>query len=298
LLQEVSEIYSALASGRQMGSPEQALQFSDFANWQRRWCTGDVASRQIAYWRDHLRGAIPVFPRNRGPAGARPGSSTAQEPVHLPNHLVARLSAFGRSQDSTLFMTLLAGFKAMLSARNGRADICIATVMANRSQQWTEGVIGPFENTTLIRTRLDPDLSFRQALTRVRESVLEAYARQDLPFEILAARLAEQDGVDPASLTQVFFVLQNAIRRPLELRDLAVRPFGNPHFGQPVLPIDRTWLTLMLKEGPSGVAGSCAYKEELFETGTLHQWMADYQAILAKAVADPETSIGRLIVDR
>lgn len=298
LFQEISEIYSTLASGRQMGAPEQVLQFSDFANWQRRWCTGDVASRQIAYWRDHLRGAIPVFPRNRGPAGARPGSSTAQEPVHLPNRLVARLSAFGRSQDSTLFMTLLAGFKVMLSARNGRADICIATVMANRSQQWTEPVIGPLENTTLIRTRLDPDLSFRQALTRVRESVLEAYARQDLPFEILAARLAEQDGVDPASLTQVFFVLQNAIRRPLELCDLAVRSFGNPRFGQPVLPIDRTWLTLMLKEGPSGIAGSCAYKADLFGASTLHQWMTDYQAILAEAVADPETSIGRLIVDR
>jgi non-ribosomal peptide synthetase component F len=194
-------------------------------------------------------------------------------------------------------MTLLAGFKVMLLARNGRGDICIATVMANRSQQWTERVIGPFENTTLIRTRLDPDLSFKQALTRVRESVLEAYARQDIPFEIVAARLAEQDGVDAASLTQVFFVLQNAIRRPLELRDLDVRSFGNARFGQPVLPIDRTWLTLMLKEGPSGIAGSCAYKDELFGTGTLHQWMADYQAILANAATDPQTSIGRLIVD-
>jgi len=295
LFEEVSEIYSALASGRQMQPPEQTLQFSDFANWQRSWCTGDAASRQIAHWRDHLRGAAPVFPTNRGPAGARPGASTAQEPVHLPNDLVARLNAFGRSQDSTLFMTLLAGFKAMLLARNGCGDICIATVMANRSQQWTERVIGLFENTTLIRTRLDPDLSFSQALTRVRESVLEAHARQELPFEILAARLAEQDGVDPASLTQVFFVLQNAIRRPLELRDVAVESFGNARFGQPALPIDRTWLTLMLKEGPSGIAGSCAYKDDLFGIGTVHQWMADYRTILAKAVADPQTSIGRLI---
>jgi non-ribosomal peptide synthetase component F len=211
--------------------------------------------------------------------------------------LVARLSALSRGQDSTLFMTLLAGFKAMLLARNGRGDICIATIMANRSELWTERVVGPFENTTLIRTRLDPDLSFKESLARVRDSVLEAYARQNVPFEILASRLAEEDGVDPASLTQVFFVLQNAVRRPLELHDLAVRSFGN-NDGQPVLPIDRTWLTLMLKEGPSGIAGSCAYKDDLFEADTLHQWMADYQAILANAVADPERSIGRLIVDR
>ena len=297
LFEEVAEIYSALASGRQAGLPEQASQFSDFANWQRWWCTGDSASRQIADWREHLRGAVPVFSQNGSTAGARPGLGTTHEPVHLPPDLVARLSALSRSHDSTLFMTLLAGFKAMLLARNGRRDICIATVMANRSELWTEGVIGPFENTTLIRTRLDPDLSFREALARVRGAVLEAHARQNLPFEILASRLAEDDGLDPASLTQVFFVLQNAIRRPLELRDLTVRTFGSAHDGQPVLPIDHTWLTLMLKEGPAGIAGSCAYKNELFGTDTLHQWMADYQEILAKAVADPERSLGKLIVN-
>ena len=86
-------------------------------------------------------------------------------------------------------------------------------------------MIGPVANTALIRTRIDADLSFQEALSRVRDSVLEAYARQELPFDILAARLAEEDGLDPASLIQVFFVLQNAFRRPIKLPDVAVRPF-------------------------------------------------------------------------
>jgi hypothetical protein len=298
LFEDISGIYSALASGRQAGLPEQTVQFSEFAAWQRAWCAGEAASPQIASWRDHLRGAVPVFSRSGNAAGARPGSATAREPIHLPTEMVGGLSALSRSQDATLFMTLLAGFKAMLLARNGGGDICVATIMANRSELWTEGVVGLFENTTLIRTRLDPDLSFREALARVRESVLGAYARQNLPFEILASRLAQTGDVDPASLTQVFFVLQNAVRRPLELRDLAVRPFGAARDGQPVLPIDHTWLTLMLKEGPSGLAGSCLYKDELFRAETLRQWMADYQDILARAVANPEMSIGRLIVER
>ena len=84
-------------------------------------------------------------------------------------------------------MTLLAGFKTLLLARSGRNDICVATAMANRSQLRTERMIGPLENTTLIRTRIDADLSFQEALGRVRDSVLEAYARQELPFDILAA---------------------------------------------------------------------------------------------------------------
>ena len=224
--EEVSELYSAFAAGRQAQLPEPALQFSDFARWQRRWCTSDAATRQIAYWKEHLRGASPVFPTDGDLGGALLGSRIAHEPVHLPNDLVARLSALSRSRGGTLFMTLLAGFKAMLLARSGRSDICVATAMANRSQLWTERVIGPLENTTLIRTRIDADLSFREALGRVRDSVLEAYARQELPFDILAARLAEEDGLDPASLMQVFFVLQNAFRRPLKLPDVAVRSFG------------------------------------------------------------------------
>jgi acyl carrier protein len=297
MFEEVSTIYSALTSSRPLGLPEQKSQFSDFANWQRKWCDSQPASQQIAFWRHHLRGATPLFSKDGDPTGAQAASVAARKPVNLSAELIARLAALGRRQDATLFMTLLAGFKTMLLARTARQDICIATIMANRTELWTEGVVGPLENTTLIRTRLDPDLSFRAALARVRETVLEAHARQHLPFEILASRLAQDDGVDPALLTQGCFVLQNAVRRPLELRNLAVRSFGQTGEGQPVLAIDQTWLTLMLKEGPSGISGSCGYKQDLLDTDTLQQWMADYATILSHAAADPERQLGRLMVD-
>jgi amino acid adenylation domain-containing protein len=296
--EEVSELYSAFAAGRQVQLPAQAFQFSDFADWQRRWCTTELATRQFAYWKDRLRDAPPVFPTGVGAAGALLTSRIAHEPFHLSSDLVVRLSALSRGQGGTLFMALLAGFKAMLLARTGRSDICVATAMANRTQQWTERVIGPMENTTLIRTRMDPDLSFREALGRVRDSVLEAYARQELPFELVAARLGEEDGVDMASLIQVFFILQNAIRRPIELPGVVAESFGSAHTeGRPVLPIDRAWLTLMLKEKPAGIAGSCIYKADLFEAHTCQSWIAEYGAILARAVANPDRSLG-LLTDR
>ena len=296
--EEIAEVYTAFAAGLHVQLPAQAFQFSDFADWQRRWCTSELATRQFAYWKDYLRETSPVFPTDVGAAGALLTSPIAHEPFHLSSDLVVRLSALGRSQGGTLFMTLLAGFKAMLLARTGRGDICIATTMANRTQQWTERVIGPVENTTIIRTRMDSDLSFREALRRVRDSVLETHARQELPFEILAARLAEEDDLDPTSLIQVFFVLQNAIRRPLEIPDVVVQSFGSAHReGRPVLPIGRAWLTLMLEEKPSGIAGSCTYKVDLFEANTVQNWIAEYEAILAKAVANPERSLG-LLTDR
>jgi len=292
-MEEVSELYAAFTARRQAQLPEPALQFSDFARWQRRWSTSGTATRQFAYWKEHLREPSPVFPADGDLGPSLLSSRIAHEPIHVSNDLVARLSALSRSQGGTLFMTLLAGFKALLLARSGRNDICVATAMANRSQLRTERLIGPLENTTLIRTRIDADLSFQEALSRVRDSVLEAYARQELPFDILAARLAEEEGLDPASLIQVFFVLQNAFPRPLKLHDVAVRSFAYWE-GQPVLPIDRTWLTVMLKETPSGITGSCGYKNDLFEPNTLQHWIADYKMILAKAAASPETSLSRL----
>jgi acyl-CoA synthetase (AMP-forming)/AMP-acid ligase II/acyl carrier protein/NRPS condensation-like uncharacterized protein len=293
-MEEVSELYAALTAGRPAQLPEAVLQFSDFARWQRRWSTSRAASRQFAYWKRRLRDASPVFPTNGDVGGALLTARIAREPVHISNDLVARLSVLSHSRGATLFMTLLAGFKTLLLERSGRNDICVATAMANRSHLRTEGVIGPVANTTLIRTRIEADLSFQEALSRVRDSVLEASARQELPFDILAARLAEEEGLDPASLIQVFFVLQNASRRSLKLPDVAVQPFAYRE-GQPVMPIDRTWLTMTLKETPAGVSGTCSYKPELFEPDTLQDWIADYKTILAKAAANPATSLGRLV---
>jgi non-ribosomal peptide synthetase component F len=190
---------------------------------------------------------------------------------------------------------LLTGFKALLLARSGRNDICVATAMANRSDLRTERLIGPLENTTLIRTRMDLHLPFHEAFARVREAVLEAYARQAYPFEALVARLAQEDGVDPASLIQVLFVLANPLRQEVDLTDVTVRPFASiVREGQPVLSIDRTALAVTLKETATGLTGVCSYKASAFEPDVVQAWVPDYKAILSKVAANPETPLGRL----
>jgi amino acid adenylation domain-containing protein len=293
LFEELSNRYAALAGHPSVPLPKLPLAFSDVARWQRWWCGTDSARRQAVEWIDALRGAVPVFDGE-----ARPSAPTGHHPLGLERELVAGLTAYARQHNATLFMCLLTGLKALLLARTGRTDISIATAMANRAQPDTERIVGPFENTVIVRSRITPDLSFTQALDRVRQAVLDAHARQELPFNILADHL-EQEGIDPASLLQVYFTLQNPLRQPLDLPDIAVRSIGNvAREGQPVLPIDQTWLSLMLKERPTGITGSCNYKRDLFDGDTVGRWMEDLVALLAAAVTQPNTPLGRLLVRR
>jgi acyl-CoA synthetase (AMP-forming)/AMP-acid ligase II/acyl carrier protein len=292
-MEELSELYSASIAGEQAQLPEPAFQYSDFAHWQRRWSTSVAADRQFAYWKGRLANASPPFAAPKSNVGGELTSRVAQEPFQIPDDLVAQIGALSHRRGVTLFMSLLAGFKTLLLLRAGRSDICVATLMANRSQRGRERVIGPFANTTLIRTQVDANLTFNEALDRVREAVLEAYTRQELPFDIIAARLAEETGLAPASLVQVYFVLQVAFRRPVKLPDVTVRPFGYQE-GRTVLPIDRAWLSMTLREAPSGISGICGHKNDLFESNTVQDWITDYTAILAKAAANPDRQLGRL----
>jgi acyl carrier protein/NRPS condensation-like uncharacterized protein len=292
-VEELSEFYAGFAAGKQTQLPEPALHFSDFARWQRLWSTSGAATRQLAYWKERLRKASPVFTANIDVPGELAARVT-HERFHLSNDLVARLSALSHSRGATLFMTLLTCFKTLLLLRSERNDICVATTMANRSQPGTERVIGPFANTTLIRTRIDADLTFQEALNRVRDAVLEAHARQELPFDIIAARLAEEDGLDPASLVQFYFVLQVAFRQRIKLHDVAIRPFGYREGRSMVVPIDRTWLRMSLKKTPLGITGICRCKNDLFERKTVQHWIGDYKTILTKVATNSKNSIGRL----
>jgi acyl-CoA synthetase (AMP-forming)/AMP-acid ligase II/acyl carrier protein len=292
-MEELSELYSASIAGRKAQLPEPELQFSEFVHWQRQWSASAAADRQFAYWKGRLDKISPLFATPQINIGGELISRVIQEPFQMSDDLVTRLRGLSHDRGVTLFMTLLAGFKTLLLLRTGRTDFCVATLMANRAQLRRERVIGPFANTALIRTRIDADLTFGEALNRVREAVWEAYAQQELPFDIIAARLAEEAGLQPASLVQIYFVLQVAFRRPPKLPDVTVRPFGYQE-GRTAMPIDRAWLSMALKESSSGITGLCGYKSDLFEPNTARDWISDYTAILAKAVANPDKELGWL----
>ncbi|MDT5270424.1 MAG: hypothetical protein QOH49_2610, partial [Acidobacteriota bacterium] len=174
------------------GSPLAALavQYADYAAWQREWLRGEALERQLAYWRQQLGGDPPVLrlPVDR-PRTSETNTAGSRQTVVLSEELMAPLRALGRQQGATLFMTLLAAFNLLLHRYTGEKDILVGTPVAGRNRAETEGLIGFFVNTLVLRTDLSGAPTFTELLGRVRESALGAYAHQDIPFEKLVEEL-------------------------------------------------------------------------------------------------------------
>src|SRR5262249_46897127 len=158
--------------------------------WQREWMQGEVQEEQLKYWRQKLAD-VPALElptdRPRLPLASHRG---AQAPFNLSAELIHELKALGHREGMTMFMTLLAGFQAMIGRYAGQEDVAIGVPIANRNRLETERLIGFFVNQLVLRTDLSGNPSFRELLGRVRETTLGAYERQDLPFEKLVEELA------------------------------------------------------------------------------------------------------------
>ncbi|HSL83168.1 MAG TPA: condensation domain-containing protein, partial [Thermoanaerobaculia bacterium] len=193
LLRELSELYGAGRGDAGPGEaalPELPVQYADFAAWQRAWLTGPVLEEQLAYWRERLAGAPEVLalPADRSRPADRSGRGGRLE-VRFGPELAGALRGLARERGATLFMVLLAGFQALLGRLAGTADVPVGTPVAGRSRWEVEGLIGFFVNTLVLRGDLAGDPAFGELVARTRETALEAWARQDLPFERLVAEL-------------------------------------------------------------------------------------------------------------
>src|SRR6185369_9609422 len=186
LVREVSVLYRAFAENSPSPLPELEIQYADFAHWQRGWLQGETLGGRLGYWRHALAGAPPRLdlPTDRlRPAVQTPRGAALSFAV--PAALSAVLKGLSRREGATPFMTLLAAFQTLLARTSGRLDVSVGTPIAGRNHVEIEPLIGFFVNTLVVRTQLTGQPDFRTLLERVRETTLEAYAHQDLPFEKL-----------------------------------------------------------------------------------------------------------------
>ncbi|MGH9765639.1 MAG: condensation domain-containing protein, partial [Blastocatellia bacterium] len=186
LTREVSALYEANCEGWPSELAELLIQYADYASWQREWMSGEVLDRQLNYWRTALGGARPGL--DLATDYARPTAQSyvgARVPIDLNERLSAEIHEFSQREGTTLFMSLLTALQVLLCRYVGESDIVVGTTIANRTRVETEGIIGFFINTLVLRTRWTGEPSWRELVLRVKEVVLEAYANQDFPFEKL-----------------------------------------------------------------------------------------------------------------
>jgi amino acid adenylation domain-containing protein len=289
LVDEVAALYRTLITDQPSPLPELPIQYADFAHWQRQWLQGPVLEEQLAYWRRQLGGPLPEL---RLPTDhPRPPIQTfrgATQILILPNALTEELKALSRRESVTLFMTLLAAFKALLYCYTGQEDIIVGSTIAGRNRAEIEGLIGFFVNPLALRTDLSGAPTFRQLLRRVREVALGAFAHQDLPFEKIVDDLGLAGG-SGRSLLQVVFGFQNA---PVEIpAHHGLRLSTVKGGGSTTAKFD---LTLGWGETEKGLAASLEYRTDLFEAATITRMLDHVQALLEAIVADPDRRLAAL----
>ncbi|MFN2323935.1 MAG: condensation domain-containing protein, partial [Trueperaceae bacterium] len=292
LVREVSALYDACVRGEALALAPLAVQYADYAAWQRSWFSGDVLESQLGYWRERLAGAPPVLelPTDR-PRSAVLGDAGATHSFILSAETSRALRLLGQREGSTLFMVLLAGYQALLSRYSGQDDVLVGTPIAGRTRGETEGLIGFFVNTLVLRTDLSGAPSFREVVHRVREATLGAFTHQDLPFERLVDELKVERSLRHTPLFQALFALTNAGREELELSE--VQTTSVEREGPDSVKFD---LMLAMVDQGDRLAGSLTYRAELFDAATIERMAAHLVALLDGAAAAPALSLAEIEV--
>ncbi|MEA3013360.1 MAG: hypothetical protein QOD42_1905 [Sphingomonadales bacterium] len=286
LVDELRALYAASAEGKPSPLPELAVQYADFAAWQRRQLEGEPRDRLLHYWKTKLADASPLLdlPSDR-PRPARSSFLGGTHLVSLDPDTSRTLKAIGASRGCTLFVTGLSLFAALLQRYSATDDLVIGTPIAMRDKPEYEPLVGFFLNTLALRIRLGGAPTFRDLLERVREEFFNAFAHKDLPFEMLVAEMKTRRSANANPIFQVMFSLQN--RAP-----------GAAGAGEGPLPIDtgfsRFDLSLSFVETDQALEGTIEYSRDLFDEATIVR-MGEHLRLLADAVAaDPERPLSRI----
>lgn len=289
LIEELAALYTAFVSQQPSPLPELKLQYADFASWQRERLQGKVLDTELAYWRKQLAGMPAAL--NLPTDFPRPAEQTfrgAVESFQLSAEITDALRALSRSRNATLFMTLLAGFKMLLSHASGQTDVVVGTGVAGRNRVETEGLIGFFLNNLVLRTDVSGDPAFDELLERVRETALGAYAHQDLPFEKLVESLRPARDPSRNPLFQVWFILQNTPSASLKLPGLELRAIPSAH------ETSRFDLSAGIEETERGLEGWLEYNRDLFTDVTIKRMVRQYVALLQRVAETPAIKLSEL----
>ena len=288
-LHELSTLYAAFSTDQPSPLPKLPIQYADFAVWQRDRIQGELLTTQLNYWKHQLKGELPVLqlPTDR----PRPNATTfsgAKQYFKFSASLTNVLRQLSQREDSTLFMGLLTAFNILLYRYTDQEDISIGSPIANRNRAELEGMLGLFVNTLVLRNDLSGNPSFCELLHRVREVTLDAYAHQDLPFEMLVEELQPERDLSRNPLYEVMFVLQNT---PTSVHEVSGLTLHTLEFDSGTAQLD---IFLSMSESEEGLTGCLEYNTDIFDSITITQFINNFQTLLENIVVNPQQRLSEL----
>ncbi|HEX8136910.1 MAG TPA: condensation domain-containing protein, partial [Pyrinomonadaceae bacterium] len=288
---ELGYFYERYVSGEE-GAEEIAeleVQYGDYAEWQRGWMREEVVEEEVRYWKEVLEGMAALeMPVDRVRPSVQSFRGAAQV-WKLPLAETERLSALCQREGVTMFMALMTAFQILLHYLTGQVDIVVGTDIANRNHRQLEGLIGFFVNQLVLRLDLSGDPTLRELLERARTNTLEAYAHQDVPFEMLVAELQPERELNRTPMFQVKLVLQNYPLDSLEMAGLILTPIPVP------IHTSKYDLLFNIYETGQGLAATLEYDTDLFDAASISRFLSHYEAILRQAVEDPAVRLKRMV---
>jgi len=291
LMNDVTAFYEGFRLGVSPHLPPMVRTYGDFAVWQREHLEGGALERQLEYWKAKLADAPPSIElptdRTRPPVQTFHG---AKRVLMFRPDLLQGLKSVSRSESATLFITMLAAFHVLLSRYSGQKDIVVGTANAGRHHPDTENVIGYFANTVVLRTDLEGDPTFRELLRRVRETTLQAFANQDVPFERLVEELNPVRDLSRSPVFQVMIIQQNAFERSSRFGSLKATPYSATGGSAKVD------LLLSVSEDEGRLRCALEYNIDLYDAATIDRMLENLGAILEDAVVEPGERVSEMLL--
>jgi amino acid adenylation domain-containing protein/non-ribosomal peptide synthase protein (TIGR01720 family) len=288
LADELKALYRAARQATTADLPTLPIGYADFAAWQRRQLTDRALDNQLSYWRDRLDDLGPLeLPTDR----PRPAVKTTTGAAHrmiIPAEMTTGLRELGHRNGATLFMTLVAVCQVLLARHCRQRDVAVGTAVSGRNRAEIEVLIGCFINTLVLRSTVDGDQSFVDFLARVRETVLGAFANQDVPFERLVDELCPDRDPSRTPLVQAIVALHNAPMEPIELDGLRADELRLPQVSA-IFDLD-----VEFTERAGELHAVIEYNTDLFDAATIERMAARLLVLLDGVLADPTRPLSEL----
>ncbi len=289
MISEIAVSYAAFCTNENPQLPALPVQYADYAAWQRAWLQGDVLEKQLNYWKDKIGIDPPVLElpidHPRPAVQTFSGNSVTHE---IPAELAQKIKQLCAREGVTPFMTLLAVFQSLLHRYSGQDDIIVGSAIANRRHSETEKLIGFFVNNLILKSAFTDDPEFGELLRQVRETTLEAYAHQDVPFEQLVDALVKKRDMSHSAIFQVMFVFQNLPQAGIDLPDLRMESLNEETTSA------KFDLSVTMGETADSMVMAFEYNTDLFEQNTIERMMRHFENFMHAVVADSEQTIAEI----